>query len=156
MNKPLLFVVCLCFIGARWESTASAALLPFGVLNDEQTSIVYYPKTGEVAVDAPRGRELGGIGIDSRAGILITEQICSVAEELGIRLGGEFIRCPVEDIFKPPSFPRFGSISFGNLASAHQLLSYLTPEFASLPLSGLSRSGRYRETKDGVQVYFSI
>ena len=129
MNKPLLFVVFLCF-WAVGRTTASAALLPFGVLDDEQTSIVYNRETGEVAVDAPRGRELGGISIDSGAGILITEQVCSVAQELGIRLGGEFIRCPVEDIFKPPSFPRFGSISFGNLAqpglSADFLLNDLT------------------------------
>ena len=63
MNKPLLFVVCLCFIGAIWESTASAALLPFGVLNDEQTSIVSFPDTGEVAVDAPASTELTSINI---------------------------------------------------------------------------------------------
>ncbi len=69
MNKPLLFVVCLCFIWAKWGSTASAALLPFGVLDDEQTSIVYVPDTGELAVDAPAGVELTSINIDSAGGI---------------------------------------------------------------------------------------
>ncbi len=69
MNKPLLFVVCLCFIWAIGRSTASAALLPFGVLNDEQSSIVYVPDTGELAVDAPAGVELTSINIDSAGSI---------------------------------------------------------------------------------------
>ena len=99
MNNRLLFVACLCFIWATWESTASADLQPFGVLDDEQTSIVYYPETGEIAVDALASRELIAISIDSAAGILITEQLCSVARELGITLvEGSFNLCPVEDI----------------------------------------------------------
>ncbi len=63
MNQPLLSIACRCFIWATWESTASAAILPFGVLDDEQTSVVYFPETGEVAVDAPAGVELTSINM---------------------------------------------------------------------------------------------
>ncbi len=69
MNNRLLSVACLCFIWAKWESTASAAILPFGVFDDEQTSIVYVPDTGELAVDALAGVELTSINIDSAGGI---------------------------------------------------------------------------------------
>ena len=44
-----------------------------GVEGDEQTSIIYDARTGEVAVDAPAGTELTSINIDSAAGILTGE-----------------------------------------------------------------------------------
>ena len=114
-------------------SPADAALLPNGVLNDEQTSIVYFPDSGEVRVDVPPGVEVGGMNIESTSEILLLEQACSVLEELGIRLLNDgFHPCPGdgEDPFKPPTWPRFGSISFGNLAqpglAQHFLLGDLT------------------------------
>ena len=41
-----------------------------GARGDGQTSIVYYPQTGEVAVDAPAGKELTSVNIESASGSL--------------------------------------------------------------------------------------
>ena len=64
----LLVVAVSVAIGA---GAVRAELLPNGVLNDEQTSIVYDPDNGEIAVDVPAGADLVWINIDSPAGIFV-------------------------------------------------------------------------------------
>ena len=46
-----------------------AALAEGGERDDQQTSIGYDPSTGEVFVDAPAGKDLTSINVDSAAGI---------------------------------------------------------------------------------------
>ena len=59
-----------------------AAIVPGGRKDDEQTSIVYDPSTGELAVNAPASTELTSINIDSAASIFTGEP----AQNLGGRL----------------------------------------------------------------------
>jgi hypothetical protein len=87
-----------------------AAVNDGGQRNDGQTSIVYNPTTGELAVDAPAGTELTSINIDSSAGIFT-----GVAAQ---NLGGSFDNDGNDNIFKATFGSSFGSISFGNVAQS--------------------------------------
>ena len=99
-----------------------AAIGGGGQRNDGQTSLVYNPRTGELAVDAPAGKALTSINIDSAAGIFTG----SPAQNLG----GSFDNDTDTNIFKATFGGSFGSISFGNVARANipqqDLLSDLT------------------------------
>lgn len=85
-----------------------AAIQSGGHSNDDQTSVVYYAATGELAVDAPAGVELTSINIDSAAGIFTG----SPAQNLG----GSFDNDADGNIFKATFGESFGSLSFGNVA----------------------------------------
>ncbi len=87
-----------------------AAVQPGGQENDGQTSVVYNPDTGEVAVDAPAGTELTSINIDSASGIF--------TGDAAQNLGGSFDNDADSNIFKATFGSSFGSISFGNVAQA--------------------------------------
>ena len=87
-----------------------AAIVPGGERGDSQTSVVYDPSTGEVAVDAPSGTEVTSINIDSAAGIF-TGQAAQ-------NLGGSFDNDADANIFKATFGSSFGSLSFGNVARA--------------------------------------
>ena len=77
---------------------------------DAQTSIIYNPGTGEVAVDAPAGIELTSVNIDSAAGIF--------TGEAAQNLGGSFDNDADANIFKATFGSSFGSITLGNVAQA--------------------------------------
>ena len=87
-----------------------AAILTNGQESDGQTSIIYDPSSGEVAVDAPSGVELTSINIDSAAGIF--------AGDPAQNLGGSFDNDADDNIFKATFGSSFGSLSFGNVAQA--------------------------------------
>lgn len=89
-----------------------------GVIGDEQTSIVYDAKTGEIAVDPPASRKWTSINIDSAAGIFTNEPVpCEECE-------------PAFNIFHFTFGTGFGSFSFGNAAQPD-----LTEEFVANDLS---------------------
>ncbi len=85
-----------------------AAIATGGDANDEQTSIVYNPTTGEVAVNAPASTDLTSINIDSAAGIFTGEPAQN--------LGGSFDNDADDNIIKATFGSSFGSLSFGNVA----------------------------------------
>jgi hypothetical protein len=87
---------------------AYAAILPAGQANDGQTSVVYDPGTGGIAVDAPAGTELTSINIDSAAGIFTGQAAAN--------LGGSFDNDADTNIFKATFGSSFGSLSFGSVA----------------------------------------
>jgi hypothetical protein len=87
-----------------------AAILPNGQEGDGQTSIIYDPSSGEVAVDAPSGVELTSINIDSAAGIFTGDPAQN--------LGGSFDNDADNNIFKATFGSSFGGLSFGNVAQA--------------------------------------
>ena len=80
------------------------------VRGDGQTSVIYDPGTGELAVDAPAGTELTSINIDS-AGSVFTGDAAT-------NLGGSFDNDADNNIFKATFGSSFGSLSFGNVAQA--------------------------------------
>jgi hypothetical protein len=87
-----------------------AAVGSGGKQGDGQTSIVYNPTNGELAVDAPAGTELTSFNIDSAAGIF--------TGETAQNLGGSFDNDSDNNIFKATFGSSFGSLSFGNVAAA--------------------------------------
>jgi hypothetical protein len=87
-----------------------AAINSGGTRGDGQTSIVYNPGTGELAVDAPAGIQLTSVNIDSAAGIFTGTPAQN--------LGGSFDNDADNNIFKATFGSSFGSLSFGNVAQA--------------------------------------
>ena len=85
-----------------------AAITTGGDANDEQTSIVYDPNSGELAVDSRLGMELTSVNIDSASGIFTG----AAAESLG----GSFDNDSDNNIFKATFGSSFGSLSFGLVA----------------------------------------
>ena len=87
-----------------------AAIRSGGQSGDGQTSLVYFPATGELAVDAPAGVELTSINIESASGIF--------TGDAAQNLGGSFDNDSDGNIFKATFGSSFGSISFGSVAQA--------------------------------------
>lgn len=87
-----------------------AAIAPGGGAGDEQTSIIYNPTNGELAVDAPASTELTSVNIDSASAIFTGEPAQN--------LGGSFDNDADNNIFKATFGGSFGSLSFGNVAQA--------------------------------------
>jgi hypothetical protein len=87
-----------------------AAVQAGGQRGDAQTSVVYDPSTGEVAVDAPSGVELTSINIDSAAGIF--------TGDAAQNLDGSFDNDADYNIFKATFGSSFGSLSFGGVAQS--------------------------------------
>jgi hypothetical protein len=85
-----------------------------GFQGDFQTSVVYDPETGELAVDAPHGTNLTSINIDSAGGIF--------TRDFALNLGGSFDVDSDHTIFKSTFGASFPSLSFGNVAQEN--LSY--------------------------------
>ena len=104
---PLTLAIVLL---ADTLSSAGAELLPDGVLNDQQTSIVYHPETGELAVDAPAEKGLYSIAIAS------TE--CIFTEDYPKNLSPSFDGASDCQIWKASWGPSWGSLSFGNVTRA--------------------------------------
>ena len=95
-------------IAGLYLSGPYAAINPGGSAGDEQTSIIYDPSTGEVAVDAPASTELTSINIDSAGGVF--------TGDAAQNLGGSFDNDADDNIFKATFGGSFGSLSFGNVA----------------------------------------
>ena len=85
-----------------------AAIAAGGAWNDAQTSIVYNVSTGEVQVDAPVGKQLTSVNIQSASSIFTGEPAQN--------LGGSFDNDKDDNIFKATFGSSFGSLSFGNVA----------------------------------------
>ena len=94
--------------GGKYLTGPYAAINKDGVRNDGQTSIVYDPNSGELAVDSPLGTELTSVNIDSASGIFTG----AAAENLG----GSFDNDSDNNIFKATFGSSFGSLSFGLVA----------------------------------------
>jgi hypothetical protein len=94
--------------GGKYLTGRYAAVASGGSRGDRQTSIVYNPTTGELAVDAPAGTELTSINIDS-ARAIFTRQAAQ-------NLGGSFDNDSDNNLFKATFGSSFGSLSFGNVA----------------------------------------
>jgi hypothetical protein len=88
---------------AMGVSAGRAELLPFGVFSDEQTSIVYRPETGEMAIDAPQSTKLTSYVIYSNSGIFGLD--CD-----------PWAGCEPISIFRTTFGSRYGSHSLGNVA----------------------------------------
>ena len=99
-----------------------AAIEASGVQNDAQTSIRYDAATGEVSVDAPLGRELTSINIDSAAGVFTGDPAQN--------LGGSFDNDADNNVFKATFGASFGSLSFGNVAPAGLSEAFLVDDLS--------------------------
>ena len=99
-----------------------AALRPNGQQGDGQTSLGYNANTGEVWVDAPAGRDLTSINIDSASGVFTGDPAQN--------LGGSFDNDADGNIFKATFGSSFGSLSFGSVAQTG-----LSAEFVASDLS---------------------
>ena len=85
-----------------------AAISKRGLQGDVQTSIIYNQGTGEVSVDAPAGKDLTSVNIESASGIFTGAPAQN--------LGGSFDNDTDNNIFKATFGSSFGSLSFGNVA----------------------------------------
>jgi hypothetical protein len=94
--------------GHYLKGTYAALANANGMRGDGQTTIIYNALTGEVAVDAPAGRELTSVNIDSAASIFTGAP--------AMNLGGSFDNDKDNNIFKATFGSSFGSLSFGNVA----------------------------------------
>jgi hypothetical protein len=64
-----------CFVALMTVCPSiDAALIPGGMLGDSQTSIAYDPQTGQLAIDAPTGRNINSMTITSASELFIPEQ----------------------------------------------------------------------------------
>ncbi len=99
-----------------------AAVAPGGARGDGQTSVVYNPATGELAVDAPAAVQLTSINIDS-AGRVFTGAPAQ-------NLGGSFDNDGDNNIFKATFGSSFGSLSFGNVAQPGLSQSFLLADLS--------------------------
>jgi hypothetical protein len=93
---------------AKYLTGPYAAIATGGKQDDRQTSIIYNPTSGELAIDAPAGVELTSVNVDSAAGIFTSEAARN--------LGGSFDNDADNNIFKATFGSSFGSLSFGNVA----------------------------------------
>ena len=90
------------------------AIRPGGVENDEQTSIVYDARNGELALDAPASTELTSLNIDSADSIFEGEK-STCYRAIGAAPGDD---CVANNIFMARFGGSFGSRSFGSIARA--------------------------------------
>ena len=106
-------------MGNKYLMGKYGALAPNeGVRGDGQTSVVYNPTTGELAVDAPAGTQLTSVNIDS-AGRIFTGAPAQ-------NLGGSFDNDADNNIFKATFGSSFGTLSFGNVAQPGLSKSFVT------------------------------
>ena len=118
-------------------SFVSARISPGGVLDDDQASLVYWTGTGELAIDAPIGREFTSINIDSASS--------KFTGDPAKHMTGSFDSDRDSNIFHALFGDSFGSISFGNvdalrLGAMVRGVS-INPSLASWITSGMLRDG---------------
>lgn len=101
----------------RLTGIVPAPIAPVGVLGDDQTSVVYDPQTGAVAVDAPANKRLTSINIDSAVEIFTGARPHN--------LEGTFDTWSDRNIFKGTFVGGFDSISFGNVAQTGLTLDFV-------------------------------
>ena len=111
MRTTARIFVVLSVVWAASCSVVRSELLPFGVLDDEQTSIVYTPDTGEVAVDGPSSYPCPiDVNIDSSSGIFTGGSIEGEPDFLSV----DHISIYRDSCVAHPGWPR----SFGNVAQS--------------------------------------
>ncbi len=103
---------------------ASAGLIGGGALGDEQTSVLYDARSGEVAVNAPLSRQLTAINIHSASGIFIGDlphcfgQPCADLDE--------------HSLFRADFGGGFGDFSWGNIAQPGLGEPYVLSDLSAL------------------------
>ena len=126
-NVRRLFVLGLA-VSLAMSSAAFAgsfsALAGAGAEGDGQTSLIYDPATGELAVDPAAGTELSSINIDSATSIFTGDAAGS--------LGGSFDNDADDNIFKATFGGSFGAISFGNVAQAGLTADFLLGDLTAV------------------------
>ena len=110
LRKRCLVATAICagILLACQDSPTPARVMPGGVIDDQQASIVYWSATGELAADVPTGRKFTSINVESPSGIFTGDPARN--------LGGSFDNHSDWNIFKATFGTSFGSISFGNVA----------------------------------------
>lgn len=111
-------------------SVAEGGLAGLGQVADDQTSLGYNARTGELWVDAPSGQQLAAIQIASRTASFTFSGLAQTSElaELLVCPRGE--DCPEQSIFLAAFGEGFGSLDLGEV-----LLPGLPPEFLLEDLS---------------------
>ena len=112
-------VVC-----AGLANTSKGAILPNGILHDEQSSIVYNIHTGEVAVDASSSASITSISLASASGIFTGDPAAN--------LGGAFDIDRDTLIFKATFGSSFGSLSFGTVARPNLDMDFLLSDLTAI------------------------
>ena len=107
------------------RGSSSLPITCCGVLNDDKTSIVYDPLTGELAIDSP-DQSLTSMSIDSSTGVFTGDPI-----PLEI-LGGVFDIDSDQGIFKATFGRSFQSLSFGNVALTNLSSSFLLSDLTAI------------------------
>jgi hypothetical protein len=92
----------------KYMSGPYAAVSFGGRADDDQTSVIYNAITGEMGVDAPAGRALTSVNIDSATGIFTGDPAQN--------LGGSFDNDSDTNLFKATFGTSFRSLNFGPVA----------------------------------------
>ena len=87
-----------------------AAIGQGGISGDDQTSLVYDPRSGELSIDAPAGMELTSINITA-----VGEKFIGAKPAA---LDGTFDNYAADNVFKATFGGSFSSLSFGNVLPA--------------------------------------
>ena len=95
---------------ARFTGIVPQPIAPGGILGDAQTSVVYDPETGEIAVDAPAEVQLTSLNLDS-----VSSRFVSASWNVTV-FGGSFDIVAANRLFKATFDSSFGSISLGHVA----------------------------------------
>ena len=102
----VVLTMCCSFADAQRVPIPRDPLVPNGVLCDRQTSLLYDPATGELAIDVATDELLEFVGILSEAGIIIPEQVENVGTFLDTVRTNELIKNSVGNDFGTFSFGR--------------------------------------------------
>ena len=95
-----------------------AALVSEGTMGDGQTTLVYDPVTGELAVDAPFGQELTSINVTSASGMFVGGKPAVLDGAFDNFAEDNVFKATEDNVFKATFGGSFGSISFGNVLPA--------------------------------------
>ena len=119
--------MCMALIG---DSSTRADLLPGGMLDDGDFSVLYDARTGEIGLDVPFGFEVTSMAVQSASSIFTADP----AENLG----GSLDHDRVDSIFKATIGDVFGSVSFGSVGQPGLSESFL---LGDLTVLGTTRGG---------------
>jgi len=103
--------------------TNAASLLPGGLVGDSQTSVIYDPLTGEIALDVSAGTDLTSFQLVSSSGIFTGDP--------ALNLGGIFDGDTDTQIFKATFGSSFASLSFGTVAGSGLSEAFLLADLSA-------------------------
>ena len=121
MRQLLRPISAACLASTLICGSAFAAINLGGSFGDGQTSILWTP-LGELIIDAPAGKDLTSINIDSAA--------CIFTGDAAQNLGGSFDNDSDCNIFKATFGSSFGSLNFGSVTQG-----FFSPEFLANDLT---------------------